>query len=178
MYLSVFFTTFSSLTERNSNCRAKNKCHFLYRLWSRTKLRFSLDLWFLFFLPCCLFTSFFMLFFRYLNWSTFATSCCTREPSTLALTRKLRAPLQKKLRAQLERLTGARSAPVAPVHTVTLDAKTTRISFENQIKSFLKQCSLFAQMKSVPKTVCEKLIDFKLRVYWDHIYCITHLDPF
>ena len=131
-----FSPLFSSLTEKkiaNVGQIEKNKCHFLYRLWCRTKFRFSLDLWFLFFLPCCLFTSFFMLFFRYLKWSTFATSCCTREPSTLALTRKLRAPLQKKLRAQLERLTGARSAPVAPVHTVPLDAKTTRISFENWI---------------------------------------------
>ena len=130
-----FSPLFSPLTKRDSKCRAngKNKCHFLYRLWSRTKFRFSLDLRFLIFLALLPFHEFFMLFFRYLNWSTFATSCCTREPSTLALTRKLRAPLQKKLRAQLERLTGARSAPVAPVHTVLLDAKTTRISFENWI---------------------------------------------
>ena len=133
-FFSCIFLSFSplfpSLTERNSKCRAnrKNKCHFLYRLWSRTKFRFSLDLRFLIFLALLPFHEFFMLFFRYLNWSTFATSCCTREPSTLALTRKLRAPLQKKLRAQLERLTGARSAPVAPVHTVPLDTKTTKIS--------------------------------------------------
>jgi hypothetical protein len=92
-----FSLLFSPLTERNSKCRVnrKNKCHFLYRLWSRTKFRFSLDLRFLIFLALLPFHEFFMLFFRYLNWSTFATSCCTREPSTLALTRKLRAPLQK-----------------------------------------------------------------------------------
>ena len=125
---SCIFLSFSPLFphSRKEIANRKNKCHFLYRLWSRTKFRFSLDLWFLIFLALLPFHEFFMLFFRYLNWSTFATSCCTREPSTLALTRKLRAPLQKKLRAQLERLTGARSAPVAPVHTVLLDAKTNK----------------------------------------------------
>ena len=138
--ISCFFLSFSplfsSLTEKkiaNVEQIGRTSVTFYIGFWSRTKFRFSLDLWFLIFLALLRFHEFFMLFFRYLNWSTFATSCCTREPSTLALTRKLRAPLQKKLRAQLERLTGARSAPVAPVHTVPLDAKTTKISFGNWI---------------------------------------------
>ena len=62
-----FSPLFSSLTEKkiaNVGQIEKNKCHFLYRLWSRTKFRFSLDLWFLFFLPCCLFTSFFYVVFQ------------------------------------------------------------------------------------------------------------------
>ena len=76
----------------------------------------------------------------------------------MALTRKLRAPLQKKLRAQLERLTGARSAPVAPVHTVPLDAKTNRISFENRIIKIVK-------IRPTVKAVNTKIKKENLRIF-------------